>query len=385
MTNKVLHLITRLDQGGAQENTLYTVAHLDRRRFEPVLAAGPGGFLEREARSLRTVSSLVREVHPVQDTRALQQLIRLMKDEQPTIVHTHSSKAGILGRWAAHEAGVPLVVHTFHGFGFHARQNPFSRGVYIALERIVGRWTDGFIAVSQANLEEAVRLGLGPRLKMRLIRSGIPLGDYLSLERTRLNPPGLNLRETDRVILTVGPLKPQKNHVDLLEAAQGVVRQFPRARFVVVGEGDLRPALEREIRARSLSEHVFLMGWRRDLTSFYARAEVFAMTSLWEGLPRSLVEAMASSLPCVANAVDGVADVIRSGENGCLTRPKHPEETAQALLGYLSDPSRAQVLGRAARTSVGKEFDIDVMVRQQEQFYEDLIKYRHYDEHASPP
>ena len=149
----------------------------------------------------------------------------------------------------------------------------------------------------------------------------------------------------------------------------------PEVRFVVVGDGELRPQLEKEIQERGLKDVLFLPGWRRDMPRVLARADAFVMTSLWEGLPRALLEAMAAGLPCVANAVDGVTDVIRDGVSGFLVPPKRPEETARRLLELLENPNRALEMGRRARASIGPEFDIDFMVRQQEDLYESLFVF----------
>jgi glycosyltransferase involved in cell wall biosynthesis len=373
---RVVHIVTQLELGGAQQNTLYTVEHLDRGRFEVTLLCGTGGYLDEEARrrnvSIRFLRHLVRPVSPVHDALAIPETVRILRQIRPHIVHTHSSKAGILGRWAARAAGVPVIIHTFHGFGFTPEQPALVRGFYKALEKLTARVTTGLVAVSQANQAEALAAGIGRPEKYRLIRSGVSLEVFQSLSRTSEAPAGLDIEPQHRLVTTVGPFKPQKNLGDFLAAAALVRSAMPESRFLVVGDGALRPFLEKRVRDLGLSDAVFLPGWRRDLPAILARTDVFVMTSLWEGLPRALVEALAAGIPAVANRVDGVADVIHDGENGCLVAPRQPAETAQRVLSLLKAPEAARRMGEKARQSISRDFDIGLMVKQQEKLYLDM-------------
>lgn len=375
---KVAHVVTLLELGGAQQNTLYTLQHLDRDRFEPVLICGRGALLDKEAERagcrVLFIDSLVREIRPLQDWRALGDLRRALERENPDIVHTHSSKAGILGRWAARRAGVPVIIHTFHGFGFNKEQKPWTRAAFVALEKSAAKISRALVAVSRANRDEALALGIGRPEQYRLIRSGVRLADYKSIERSRRAPAGIPLAPDQPLITTVGPFKPQKNLLDFIRAAEIVHRTRPAARFLLVGDGALRPELEGEIRRRGLNGVVILAGWRRDLSAIFSRTDVFVMTSLWEGLPRALVEAMSAGLPSVANAVDGVSDIIEDGVNGFAVEPKRPEKTAERIVYFLKHPEVARTLGEKACASIGEEFDIDRMVRQQEGLYGELMR-----------
>jgi glycosyltransferase involved in cell wall biosynthesis len=375
---KVIHVITLLELGGAQQNTLHTVRTLDRSRFEPVLVCGRGAILDEEAAALGVplhfIPSLVRPVRPWKDALAVLALARLFRREKPDVVHTHSSKAGILGRFAAALAGVPVVVQTFHGFGFTSEQRPWTRGFYVALERLAAPFTTAFIAVSRANLDEALARGIGSRDRFHLIHSGVRLADYRSLIRSREPLPGLPLSPEHVLVTTVGPFKPQKNLGDFLEAAAAVHRVFPGARFLVVGDGEGRGELEKKRRRLGLEDVVFLPGWRRDVPAILRRTDAFVLTSLWEGLPRALVEAMAAGLPSVVNAVDGCRDVVLEGRNGYLVPPRRPDLTAERIVALLRDRPRAELMGERARASIGDEFDIDGMVRAQEDLYEELLR-----------
>ncbi|MBI5597965.1 MAG: glycosyltransferase [Elusimicrobia bacterium] len=376
---KVVHIVTRLDFGGAQQNTLYTVAHLDPARFEAVLLCGRGGALDAEAEGLaragirvRFVEDLVREVNPLRDAAALFQLAQLLREEAPDAVHTHSSKAGILGRLAARLSGVPAVVHTFHGFGFHDRQNQLVRAATVGLERAAARWADRLVFVSKANMATAGRLGLGDPERCLLIRSGVKLSAFPAAVDRDAKRREIGVRLHRPLVVGVGNLKPQKNAEDFLRVAEAALRAVPEASFVFVGDGPLRARLEGSILAKGLSGKVKLLGWRRDAAELLAAADAFLLTSLWEGLPRALVEAMKTGLPCACYGADGVTDVLSDGENGVCVPPGDWELLAAGVVRLLQDPALRGRLGAAAAATIGPEFDIDGMVRSQERLLTEL-------------
>ena len=378
---KVCHLITMLEFGGAQQNTLYTSTHLDPRRFEASLVTGPGGVLDDEARRslprMIFAASLKRPVRALPDLAALGELWRILRAERPDVVHTHSSKAGILGRLAAFLAGVPVVLHTYHGFGFHDGQPPLLRRAYIAAERVCGALSHALIFVSEANRKTARALGLGDPASHVLIRSGIALSRFPAKveERGRLKASvGAGMHKP--LVLSVGNLKPQKNPEDFVLAARRVLDEHPEARFLFLGDGELRPRVEGLVIREKLHGKVLFPGWRRDTPELMAAADVFVLTSLWEGLPRSLVEAMRTGLPSVCYDTDGVRDLLRDGENGFLAPRGDVGTLARRVSELLSDEPLRRRLGEAAARSVGEEFDIDAMVRRQEDLYLRLARER---------
>ncbi|HEV8702724.1 MAG TPA: glycosyltransferase family 4 protein [Candidatus Polarisedimenticolia bacterium] len=382
---RVCHVITRLELGGAQDNTLYTVSHLGAP-FVPSLLCGPGGILDEEASRLgvpvRFVPSLQRPIRPHRDLAALVHLHRLFREMRPDIVHTHSSKAGVVGRLAARLAGVPHVVHTIHGFGFHAGQPWPIRRALVGAERLAARATSHFIAVSRANLETGIALGLFARDRVTLIRSGVHLEAF---EEATRGGARREARDALRRQLGVAPdapligmiacLKPQKSPRTFVEVAARVVRQAPRAVFVLAGDGELRRELERRIRDLNLSAGVRLLGWRRDVPRLMAGLDVLLHTSLWEGLPRVLPEAIAASVPIVATGVDGTRDILRDGETGIVCAPLDAEGMASGVLRLLDDRHLASALARRAR-AVLPEFDMDGMVRAQERLYLEITRNR---------
>ena len=378
---RVLHIITRLIIGGAQENTMLTAALLDPARYTVAVISGPqtgpeGSLIpEVRARGIRLtiLPHLVREVHPLKDPAALVALARLIRRGRYDIVHTHSSKAGILGRWAARLAGVPIIVHTVHGWGHHDRQRPLVRRVYILLERIAQRVTDRLIVVSLRNIEKGLADSIAVPEKYVTIRSGIELDRFRLPARPReAVRAGLGIPQGAVVVGTVTRLSPQKAPLDFVAAAAQVAAQWRDVHFVIVGDGPLRAAVEAQLSALGLAGRVRLTGLRRDVPDLLHSFDIFALTSLWEGLPRVLPQAMAAGLPIVATAVDGNAEAVTDGSSGFLTPPGDPSAMAGALVRLLDDPALRREMGQAGQTRV-EEFGAHKMIQDIAALYELLL------------
>lgn len=370
---RITHLITQLELGGAQRNTLYTVAHFNRARYDRELLAGPGGILDDEARQgdfrLTWIPTLVRPVNPVKDLRALIALYQHFRRTKPHVLHTHSSKAGILGRLAGYVAGIPVIVHTFHGFGFTPDQKPMTFKLFVALEKFCALLSTHLIFVSQDNKEEAAHLQIGTRTENSLIRSGIAIsktGEGRSLRSE------LGLDPNAFVVLSVGNFKPQKNPLDLVKVAAAVLTQKADLHFVFAGDGPLKAEAEANAQELGLTQQIHFLGWRQDIPDLLKSANVFLLTSLWEGLPRAIVEAFAARLPVVAYGVNGVKDIVEDGQNGFLIEPRDTARAAEKILWLAGHPSEASAMGHKGRATVETEFDIDRMVHQQEELYQRL-------------
>ncbi len=387
MKARVVHIITMLELGGAQQNTLYTVSHFDRERFSPAVWSGQGGMLDDDAKELegvdfRHVPPLLREISPANEVRALMMLRSMLREEiekwspLPVIVHTHSSKAGVLGRWAARSAGVPVVIHSFHGFGFNDFQPFWMRGFYIAAEWLTARVTDAFICVSRANMERAVSLGFGPREKYHLIRSGIDIGGF---ERKPIDVKSMRrdmgVGDEGPLVVMVSNFKPQKNPLDFGRAAARVLKEVPDAWFAIAGDGVLRGELEKLIEEEGIRGRFRLLGWRRDVPEILWCSDLLVLTSLWEGLPRVYPQAMAAGLPIVGTRVGGAAEAVKDGENGYLVEPGDVEGLSRRIVELLKNEELSKGMGEKGRSMVD-EFDIDLMVRQQEDLYESLLAGR---------
>ncbi|MBI4001050.1 MAG: glycosyltransferase family 4 protein [Nitrospira defluvii] len=376
----VCHVITKLELGGAQEVAMQVVAGLDRRRFRPVLIAGPGGLLTEEARALkgvevRIVPSLLREIHPLKDLRALWELVGMFRRLRPKIVHTHSSKAGILGRLAAWLAGVPCILHTIHGYGVTPAQPFWLRRALIALEWTVGRVTTHWIAVSQADRRQGIEWGLFSASKVSVVRPGIDPAPFAaridSAERERLRAM-LGIGSDHLLVGTVSCLKPQKSPEDFVRVAARVCQRFPRARCILVGDGGLRPQIEVLLRAQGLQERVTLLGWRRDVVVLLKAFDVFVLTSQWEGLPCVLLEARASRIPIVATRVGGAAEAIVEHAQGTLCRPGDVQAMADRVCQILED-ERYRMELRTSVEEFPEEFTIQETVKQYQSLYTYLL------------
>lgn len=376
----VLHVITRMIVGGAQENTLATVVGLDPQRYKVDLISGvqtgsEGSLLEEAERRgvrLKRLPSLVREISPVKDFRAFWALFRAMKRGRYDVVHTHSGKAGILGRWAAWLARVPVVIHTVHGWSHHDHQHKLVRGVYIFLERITAPITDKLVVVSPLNTEKGLNDGIGKAEKYVTIRSGIDLNAF---ETASVAPEAkrkaLGIPQDALVVGTVTRLSPQKAPLDFIKVAAQVRKTCSDAHFVMVGDGPMREVVEKTIHDLGLADCVHLLGLRRDIPDLLHSFDVFMLTSLWEGLPRVLPQAMAAALPIVATRADGNAEAVEDGVNGFLVDARDTEACAKKTISLLTDPSKMRQMGQKGHEKVGV-FSEAKMVSDIDHLYEQL-------------
>lgn len=379
---RVLHPITRLIIGGAQENTMLTADyHNSNGRYQVAIVSGPQtgaeGSLIEEVRQrgipLTILPELRLEISPLNDLRAVQKLRVLMVNGRYQIVHTHSSKAGVLGRWAAHLAGVPLIVHTVHGWSFHDRMSPAKQQMYILLEKFAARFSQAMVVVSPHDIEKGLVQGIGRREDYHLIRSGVELDRFghpqtpPAVVRQQLGIPAEAL-----VVGSVTRLSPQKAPLDLVVAFSHIHKKQPDVWFVVVGDGPLRPEVEAELAQLGIADRVILTGLRRDVPELMAAFDVFVLSSLWEGLPRVLPQAMATGLPIVATQADGSAEAVVDGENGFLVARGEPQALAAKALLLLSDGELRKKMGDNGR-SRAPQFGARKMVQDIDHLYQSLL------------
>lgn len=377
---RILHVITKLELGGAQQNTLHTCRELAHRGHDVVLASGPGGMLDDEARRgpfrFAEIAPLVRQIHPVKDLLALVALTRLMRRERPGVVHTHSSKAGALGRVAAFLARVPVVVHTVHGWSFADGMPRATQAAYRAVERACAPLTDHFISVSRLDLERGVRLGIVPAESGSVVRSGFDLAEFAPDEAGRRRVRAeWGVRDDEVLVVNVSNFKQQKAPLDFVRAAGIAAREAPALRFAFVGDGELRGEVEQAVAREGLGARMTLAGWRRDVPDVMRAADVFALSSLWEGLPRSVVQARACGKPVVATAVNGTPEAVEDGVTGFLVPPGDAGAMAAALVRLARDPVLRDAMSRRAREGLD-EFSAAAMVDAQERLYERLTALR---------
>jgi glycosyltransferase involved in cell wall biosynthesis len=357
---RVVRVIARLNVGGPALHTVLVTAGL-RPEVETTLATGRVAAGEAEATDLLgrfgvtpvRIPGLGRSLSPMDDLRAFGALLSLLRRVRPDVVHTHTAKAGALGRAAARVAGVPHVVHTFHGHVFEGYFGPATSAAVVRVERLLARMTDRVVAVSdEVGRDLTERFEVVPRAKLAVVPVGLPLGEFLACDALRgALRRELSLSAEAPVVVFVGRLVAVKEPHAALDAWKLVRRDVPDATLVVVGDGDLAPSL----RARNDAGVVFL-GWRRDLATILADADVALLTSRNEGTPVALVEAAAAAVPAGATRVGGVPSVVEDGATGVLVPPGDAAAAAAAVVSLLRDAPRRRAMGEAARARVVERF-----------------------------
>ncbi len=363
---KICHVITRMIVGGAQENTLYTCQGLLENGHDVTLVTGPspgpeGELLSRtcpEGLKIIEVPDLVRELSPKKDWRAYKRLREIFREQKFDVVHTHASKAGILGRIAARKEGVPFVVHTVHGQPFFRGQFFLLNWLYIAAEFIAARYCDKIFAVAKAMVEQCVAAHVAPREKYKVVYSGMDLNAYLKAQPDPELKRQLGIGENDLVVGCIARLFPLKGHDTLIEAAPQIVNAFPNVKFLLVGDGILREKLEARIAQLGLTDHFIFTGLvsPSEVCRYTPLMSVLAHLSLREGLPRAVVQALATAVPVVAFPLDGTPEVVDNGLTGILCQMQTPEEVAKEIIILLRDKKRRIEMGQRGQVKVKRDF-----------------------------
>jgi glycosyltransferase involved in cell wall biosynthesis len=384
---RVLHVITRLIVGGAQENTLLSVEGLDRLpEFEVTLATGlddgpEGSLLDRARRTTRLVviPELGRSIDPWADIVAFFKLYRLIRRGRYQIVHTHSSKAGVLGRLAARLAGTPIVVHTLHSLVFHDYQPWIVNRLWWVVKKLCAPMTDHYVSVSRRIADRAIAERIAPADKFTTIYSGMELQWFLdarvdgdAVRREFGIPPGAP------VVGKIARLFPLKGHDQLLDAAPAIVERCPGVRFLLVGDGVLYDHLRERARRTGILDHFVFAGLvpRERIPEMIAVMDVAVHTSLREGLARVLPQALAMGKPCVSFDLDGAPEVVIPDETGYLVRPGDAAGLADAVVRLLGDAELRRRMGEAGRRRVDPAFRADTMVQHIAKVYAGLMGHR---------
>jgi glycosyltransferase involved in cell wall biosynthesis len=370
---RITHVITRLIVGGAQENTIASVLGL---RQKPGLevdlisgrTAGPEGSLEYllsgALDSLTIVPSLVRPIHPWKDVLALRQLTAIFRQRQPDVVHTHSGKAGVLGRLAATRAGVPIIVHTIHGPSFGAFQGPLANAVFRSAEGRAGKATTHFVSVADAMTAQYLAAGIGQPNQYTTIVSGFALAPYLAATNDPVVRARWKINADDLVIGKIARLFKLKGHDDLFAVAPELARQNPKIKFLLVGDGEWRTRFENKAGALGLRDKFVFVGLvpPEKVPPLIGIMDVLVHLSLREGLPRALPQALAGGKPVVAYACDGTHEVCKDGETGFLVKPGDFAGLTNSLLRLAKDAALRERLGQRGQELVRERFDLPQMI-----------------------
>jgi glycosyltransferase involved in cell wall biosynthesis len=377
---RVLRVIARLNVGGPAIHATLLTERLDPSRFATTLVAGAedaaeGNYLALHGReaAVEIIPDLGREIRLLRDLRTLRSLMAVIRRVRPDIVHTHTAKAGAVGRLAAVLCGVPVIVHTFHGHVLRGYFPPAKAAVYRWIERLLATRTDRLLTVTDRVRDELLALGVGRAAQYATVPLGFDLEPLLRTDRRR----GELRRELQAgaapLIGIVARLVPIKAHEVFLAAAARIHAALPHARFIIVGDGERRQALERQVDAMGLRASTHFLGWRADLDRLYADLDVVVLTSLNEGSPVALIEAMAAGVPVVSTAVGGVADVVEDGINGILVAMDDDAAVSAAVLTILADRDRAEAMGRHGRARAVANYPADRLVADIERLYTTLL------------
>ena len=372
----VLHVITKLELGGAQKQLLSLLGRLDKERFNPFLFTARDGILGAEALAISGLKVersifLERPINPLRDILALIEVYFFIRKNNIQIVHTHSSKAGILGRLAARLARAKLIIHTVHGWSFNDYQPALFRKLIILLEKFAAQFTDILVVVSHHDKQKGLKNHIGREEKYTLIRYGI---DYEEFDRRRPDiKKELGIDSGDLVVANISCFKPQKSPLDFVRLAYLVKQSIPGVKFLLIGDGLLRKRIERAILRFNIQERMILTGWRRDIPDILSTVDVFVLTSLWEGLPLAALEALASSRPVIATNTGGISEVVIEGENGFLVSPGDEKGMCEKLIALLRDKSTREKMSEKTKEALPQDFLLDNMIGRTQSLYENLF------------
>jgi len=388
---KVIHVITRFDKGGSAENTFLTVRGLDPEKYEVILIRGlarqsPAGIPEARAIAnnleeagkagvrILAIPELVRNIHPRDDLKALLKLVKIFRQERPHIVHTHTSKAGILGRWAARLSGVPVIIHTPHGHVFWGYFNRWETALYVFLERLTAAITDKIITLTEQENKDYLGRHIAPAGKFTTIHSGVALERFIN---GRVDPTDmkkeLGIPANAFVVGTVGRLTAIKGHKYLIAAAQKALLTTPGMIFVFLGDGNLLDVLKAQADEAGIRDNVRFLGWRQDVAGVMSTFDIFVLPSLNEGMGKVLVEAMAMGKPIIASAVGGIPDLVVHGKNGLLVPGADAEAIAGSIELLCRDPARRKIMGEKGKV-MAADYSAESMIRKIDRLYGALLE-----------
>ncbi|MFA5142620.1 MAG: glycosyltransferase family 4 protein [Candidatus Omnitrophota bacterium] len=390
---RIVRVITRLNIGGPAIHTILLTEGINKEIFETHLVAGMpdasegdlSGLARRQNISVDFIPELGREIS-FKDITAFVKLLKILLKVRPDIIHTHTAKAGTLGRLAAILAGVPVRIHTFHGHIFDGYFSPVKTKFFLAIEKFLGVFTDRVVVVSEKVRSEIVdKLKVVPGKKCIVLKLGFDLKDFLDNDRFKgALKKKLGIAPDVMLIGIVGRLVPIKNHTMFLAVAGKVIAGMPdeRVKFLIIGDGELRQSLAAAAARMGLADKVIFTGWIRDTAKIYADLDIVVLTSLNEGTPVSLIEAMASAKPVVATDVGGVADIVKDGGNGLLFGADDIEGFARGVSILIKDRQKRSELGAAGREFVRNTFHKDRLIKEMEDLYMDCLRRKNKIKYA---
>jgi glycosyltransferase involved in cell wall biosynthesis len=388
---RIVHIITRLIIGGAQENTLLTVEGLHHQYHDDVTlitgpAEGPEGDLfaraQRQGLKVEVFPELVRPIRPITEGKAYNRLRKAIRRLAPDVVHTHSSKAGILGRAAAWHERVPAIVHTIHGMPFGAFETPLKNGLYVALERWAARRCHAIVSVCDAMTEQALAAGVGRPEQFLTVYSGMDADAFLDPAGSRSQiRHALGLANDEVAFATVARLFELKGHDDIVAVARDVLAANPKIKFVWIGDGILRDRLVADLERQGIRDAFILTGLVApdQIPALLNAVDAVIHPSLREGLARVLPQALLVGRPVISYDIDGAREVVLP-DTGMLLKPRDLGGLRQAILDLAASPEKRRAMSEAGRSRFAEQFRHETMTRRLRSLYERLL-----ERHANPP
>jgi len=389
LMTKILHIITRMDMGGSAQNTMLTCLSLSER-YDITLIFGlsrESRMTEAESQSVQKnvkiarergvkcipMPTLIRKIDPLRDLCAFISLCKLMRQIKPDVVHTHTSKAGLLGRWAAWKTGIPFIVHTPHGHVFYGHFRILVSKLFLFIERLTSLVTDRMVALTAGEKQDYIKLLVSKPDKTVVIHSGVDIDQYMNVQiDTEEKKRALGLSSKALVVGTVGWLLPIKGPAYLLDAMVDIWQHSSNVELVYVGKGDLEEDLKQKAMKMGLSGKVKFLGWRDDVHKIIPVFDVFVLPSMNEGMGRVLVEAMAAGKPVVASNVGGIPDLIVNGQNGFLFEPGDVNGLSAAIEKLLLDKNMRCAMGEKGQT-IARDFSEEKMIKKIDALYASLL------------
>ncbi len=383
---KVLHIITLFSIGGATENTIYTVDGLIKKGYYVDIVTGPNisseGSMYSICKKLNipvfTFNNLKRAISPLSDILVIFQLYLFIKKNNYDIVHTHSSKAGVVGRIAAWLAKTPIIIHHNHAKPYHRFQNRFIRIFYKGIEKFASIFCNKIVSVTHTIVDEMVQDKIAPREKFVVIRSGFNIENFKnfnSADNYNLKNK-FGLTDDDIVIGKIARLSVIKGHIYLLQAFEKVCRQIPNVKLLFVGNGENKNELLKFIDKKRLTDKIIFTGLipTKEMPSVISLIDIVVHTSLLEGLPRVFTQSMLMGKPVISFDLDGAHEVIENGKNGYLIEPLNIEMLTEKIIDLASNISKARNFGSYAKNNIKDDFSIDAMVENNHNLYQELLK-----------
>ncbi len=386
---RICHVITKPELGGAQLSTLNLISSLPKDKYQVSIVTSSAGLLKQKFKSLENVTAhfspfLTRPVNPIVDILALIHIFFIYRCNRFKIIHTHSSKAGIIGRWAALlynktrcwwrvKGEGCILLYTVHGWSFNDYQALLVKRFYIFLERITALFTTKIICVSKKDIETGLKYKIAPAGKFALVKYGIPLYQFRNSNCNKADKKReLGINNNDPVIGMISCLKPQKSPLDYVKACADVYNKIPNINFLLIGDGVLKKRCKSELSKCSLNGRFIFTGWRRDVSDILDIIDIVVLTSKWEGTPIVIIEALSKGKPVVATDAGGGRELIKDGVTGYITRPGQYRDTSDKLLSILKDKYSLLKMSREAAKSIDDSFDIKVMAHNIDNLYRSL-------------